>query len=301
MSKLPHLSSIALECLMYNPDGGPSGMMIRSKRAVTTFALLGAAFLGLATIGYAQGSKSVPGATVDLTTTWGVGKGTRAGFVNPGYSITDKEPEMTPWALEKYKKIREGTVPKDPERLKRVGMWDRGRENLDPSEIHCLPWGPTRLWTFDHPIEIIQTPGVVYVLFEGDHAVRRIYTDGRTHEGMYETYMGHSIGHYENNALVADTVYFNEITWLDTVGHVHSNKMHVTERFTRPEPNTMVIDFTFDDPTAYVRPWTGRRHFEALTGGKAEMLEYITCQDHLEWDHIPRLLKGLPEIVEKTP
>jgi len=258
-------------------------------------------FAGLATLclsigGVAQTRQS---AAPDLSATWGVAKGAVQGYSNPGYSLTNVEPEMTPWALEKYKKIREGTVPKDPARLKRVGMWDRGRENLDPSEIHCLPWGPTRLFTFDHPLEIIQTPNVVYILFEGDHAARRIYMDGRTHQGMYETYMGHSIGKYEGDALVVDTVAFNELTWLDTVGHVHSNQAHVVERIRRPEPGALVIDFTIEDPKAYTKPWTGKRVFEKLTGIKGEILEYITCQDHLEYDHIPRLLKGLPELVEK--
>ena len=237
--------------------------------------------------------------TPDLTATWGIGKKSVEGYSNPGYSLTNVEPEMTPWALEKYKKIREGTIPKDPARLKRVGMWDRGRENLDPSEIHCLPWGPTRLFTFDHPLEIIQTASTVYILFEGDHAVRRIYMDGRTHQGMYETYMGHSIGKYEGDTLIADTTLVNELTWLDTVGHVHSNQVHIVERFRRPDANSLVIDFTIEDPKAYTKPWTGKRTFEKLTGTKAEILEYITCQDHLEYDHIPRLLKGEPEIVEK--
>src|SRR5260370_14216951 len=148
----------------------------------------------------------------DLSTTWGVSRGPKGGYSNPGYSLTSVEPEMTPWAAAQHKQIREGTVPKDPVRLKRVGMWDRGRENLDPSEIHCLPWGPTRLFTFDHPIEIVQTSGVVYILFEGDHAVRRIYVDGRTHGGMYHTYMGHSIGKYEGDALVVDTVAVKDLT-----------------------------------------------------------------------------------------
>jgi len=247
----------------------------------------------------AQKADPAKAAIPDLSATWGVAKGAVEGYSNPGYSLTNVEPEMTPWALEKYKKIREGTLPKDPARLKRVGMWDRGKENLDPSEIHCLPWGPTRLFTFDHPLEIVQTANVVYILFEGDHAVRRVYMDGRTHQGMYETYMGHSIGKYEGNSLVVDTVALNELTWLDTVGHVHSNQVHIVERFRRPNPDSLVVDFTIEDPKAYTKPWTGRRVFEKLTGAKAEILEYITCQDHLEYDHIPRLLKGLPEVVAK--
>jgi hypothetical protein len=269
--------------------------------------VLNVVFAGLVTFGVsvagsaqtAQKAEATKSAIPDFSATWGVARGARAGYTNPGYSLTNTEPDMTPWAAEQYKKIREGTVPKDPARLRRVGMWDRGRENLDPSEIHCLPWGPTRLYTFDHPLEIVQTSNVVYILFEGDHAVRRVYMDGRTHQGMYETYMGHSIGKYEGDALIVDTAAVKDLTWLDTVGHVHSNQVHIVERYSRPEPNTLVIDFTIDDPKAYTKPWTGKRVFEKLSGGKAEVLEYITCQDHLEYDHIPRLLKGLPELVEK--
>jgi hypothetical protein len=263
-------------------------------RFVVRLAYLAAGALVVSALAPAQ---SVP----DLTATFEPAHGLRAGYANPGYSITNVEPEMTPWALEQYKKIREGTVPKDPKRLQRVGIWDRGKENLDPSEIHCLPWGPTRLYTWDHPFEIIQKPDIVYLLFEGDHEVRRVYLDGRTHQGMYETYTGHSIGHYEGDTLVVDTVGLNRLTWIDEVGHVHSNQLHIVERIRRPEPNILQIDFTFDDPKAYPKPWTGKRVFDKVTGAKAEILEYVTCQDHLESDHIPRLLKGLPEIVEKEP
>ena len=266
-------------------------------RIALTGAMLCLPIVGIAQT--AQKTESGKGGIPDLSATWGVAHKPIGGYSNPGYSLTNVEPDMTPWALEKYKKIREGTVPKDPARLKRVGMWDRGRENLDPSEIHCLPWGPTRLFTFDHPLEIVQTPNVVYILFEGDHAVRRVYMDGRTHQGMYETYMGHTVGKYEGDTLVADTLAVNELTWLDTVGHVHSNEAHIIERFRRPDADSLVIDFTIEDPKAYTKPWTGKRVFERLTGQKAEMLEYITCQDHLEYDHIPRLLKGLPELVPK--
>ena len=243
------------------------------------------------------GKSSIP----NLSGTWGVAHGPRAGYTNPGYSMTREEPSMTPWAAEQYKKIREGTTPRDPERLRRVGNFDRGNEKLDPSEIHCLPWGPTRLFTFDHPFEIIQTPNVVYMLFEGDHAVRRVYMDGRTHRGMYKTYMGHSIGKYDGDALVVDTEALKGLTWLDTMGHVHTDQLHIVERISRPEQDTLQIDFTFTDPKAYTKPWTGTRVFELLRGTKAEILEYITCEDHLDYDHVPRLLRGEPELVDKAP
>src|SRR5260370_13154816 len=132
---------------------------------------------------------------------------------------------MTLCSLDQYKKIWEGTLPRDPTRLRRAGSLG----------------------------------------------------------GMYDTYMGHSIGKYEGDALVVDTAAVKDLTWLDTVGHVHSNQLHVVERMTRPEPDTLQIDFTIDDPKAYTKPWTGRRVFERLSGSKAEILEYVTCQDHLEY------------------
>src|SRR5262245_48249189 len=128
----------------------PMEVFSMPSRFVAKVVLLGLAALGMSAILSAQSAQRQDGGKVsvpNLSGTWGVSKVARNGYTNPGYSITNVEPEMTPWALERYKKIREDTVPKDPERLKRVGMWDRGRENLDPSEIHCLPWGPTRLFT----------------------------------------------------------------------------------------------------------------------------------------------------------
>ena len=276
-------------------------MSSRFRRFVVNIAFTGVAMLGLTTAASAQTAQkpdAAKGSVPDISGTYQPAHGARNGYTNPGYSVTNVEPEMTPWALEKYKKIREGTLPTDPQRLKRVGMWDRGKENLDPSEIHCLPWGPTRLFTFDHPFEIVQTPNVVYILFEGDHAVRRVYMDGRTHKGQYDTYMGHSIGHYEGDTLVVDTTNLEDLTWLDTVGHVHSNEIHIIERIHRVGANALQIDFSFDDPKAYTKPWNGERVFDKLSGDKAEILEMITCQDHLEYDHIPRLLKGEPEIVQ---
>jgi hypothetical protein len=279
-------------------------MRIRFHGWICNSAFAAGAALAVLTMGSAQTGQKPEAAKAsipDLSGTWGVAHGPRAGYSNPGYSMTNVEPEMTPWAAEQYKKIREGAIPKDPERFKRVGNFDRGNEKLDPSEIHCLPWGPTRLFTFDHPFEIVQTPNVVYILFEGDHAVRRVYMDGRTHNGMYNTYMGHSIGRYDGDTLVVDTAALKDLTWLDTTGHVHSDQLHIVERIRRPEPDTLQINFTFEDPKAYPKPWTGRRVFEKLTGAKAEILEYITCEDHLNYDHIPRLLKGQPELVEKAP
>jgi len=213
-------------------------------------------------------------------------RGPRAGYENPALSITHEDPlPMTPWATERYRKIQEG-----PKRYK----FDRGNLNWDPSEWHCLPWGPTRPYTkVDHSFEIVQTPGVVYILFETNRETRRIYMDGRPHPvGWPFKWMGHSTGRYEGDTLVVDTVGLSEHTWIDTHGHVQSDEMHIIERFRRVEPETMTIDFTFNDPKAYTKPWNGKRVFELMKGDRAEVLPYLACEDHLLGQHLPRALRG---------
>ena len=86
------------------------------------------------------------------------------------------------------------------------------------------------------PFEMIQATGRVIMYFEYDHFVREIFTDGRPHpDGLEATWMGHAIGHYEGDTLVVDTIGFNDKTWLDRVGHPHSDQLHLVERFRRDE------------------------------------------------------------------
>src|SRR5712664_1295631 len=105
-------------------------MPIRFNRFVVSIVLAGVATLGVPIAASAQNdqkAEAAKGSVPDFSSAWGVAQRPRSGYTNPGYSVTNVEPEMTPWAAEQYQKIREGTVPKDPQRLKRVGMWDRGR------------------------------------------------------------------------------------------------------------------------------------------------------------------------------
>ena len=192
---------------------------------------------------------------------------------------------MTPWAAEKYKLIRQG--PKRNE-------FDRGNENWDPSYHHCMPFGPTRPYTNNQNFEIRQFGDeLVYILFTSNHEVRRVYLDGRPHpSGWPFGWMGHSIGKWDGDTLVVDTVGLNDITWIDTMGRPHSDQLHIVERIRRVEHDTLQIDFTFEDPKAYTRPWTGKRVFQLLTGPQAEILEDILCEEHLMLDHGPYLRRG---------
>ena len=172
-------------------------------------------------------------------------------------------------------------------------QFDRGNEGWDPSYTHCLPFGPVRSYTNQHPFEISQSTGVVFILFENDHEVRRVYMDGRGHpNGWPFGWMGHSIGKYDGDTLVIDTVGLNDITWLDTFGHLHSDAMHIVERMRRVAPDTLQVDFEFNDPKAYTKPWTGKRVFQLAAGTRAEILEDLNCEDHLLYEHLPKMLRG---------
>jgi hypothetical protein len=200
----------------------------------------------------------------------------RRGDVPPG-AFASEEPPMQPWALEKFKTVRAG-IP---------DLYEAGRDDLDP-EYNCFPPGPTRIFTTPRPFEIRQFPDRLLILFEADHWVRRIYLDGRGHADDYPiTWMGHSTGKWEGDTLVVDTVGINEISWLDSLGHPHSDALHVVERFRRVQ-NMLEIEFLFDDPKAYTKSWTGKKVFQ-LMPPDYEILEHVNCEEHLLEEHLPKI------------
>ena len=133
-----------------------------------------------------------------------------------------------------------------------------------------------------HGLEIVQTPNVVYFLFEDDHWVRRIFMGVREHPDGYPiTWVGHSIGKYDGDTLVVDTVNIDDRTWLDSMGHPHSNALHLVERFRRVNHDTLQVDITFDDPKTYTKPWTGKKTFQ-IQDPIPGMLDNVMCEEWLE-------------------
>jgi hypothetical protein len=158
---------------------------------------------------------------------------------------------MHPHAAEQYHAARAGIT----------NPWDKGAVSADPVES-CFPYGPTRPYTVPRPWGIRQLPHITLILFERDHGVRRIFTDGRNHpDGYLVTWMGHSIGRYDGDTLVVDTVALHAQSWLDNLGHPHSDALRLTERFRLLDRNTLEILLTFDDPKTYTQPWTGKKIF----------------------------------------
>ena len=111
--------------------------------------------------------------------------------------------------------------------------------------------------------------------------------DGRPHpEGdeLNLTWMGHSVGRWEGDTLVVDTVGFNEGTWIDMGGKPHTDRLHLIERLTRTDLYTLHYEATVDDPGAYTALW--KVQFDITWDPKGEIQEYI-CQENNLWkDHV---------------
>src|SRR5690349_16463402 len=127
---------------------------------------------------------------------------------------------------------------------------------------HCLPQGLTRSMNSPFPIEIFQTTKRLAVLYEAWNVFHVIPTDGRTHpKDSDPTWMGNSVGSWDGDTLVVETVDFNDKTNLDTVGHPHSEQLHVTERFVRTDASHISYEITIDDSKTYSAPWKNTRVF----------------------------------------
>jgi hypothetical protein len=161
------------------------------------------------------------------------------------------------------------------------GVMDYRRINELEPHARCKVSGVVREFQTPYGVDIVDIPetNVIYILdVGGPHTIRTIYLDGRAHpKDFVPTGYGHSVGHWEGDTLVVDTVGFSEKFWLDRAGTPHTEKMHVTEKFTRTNLTTMNYEYTVDDPSAYSAPWSRVATITFRPG--QELFEYI-CQDN---------------------
>jgi hypothetical protein len=158
----------------------------------------------------------------------------------------------------------------------------------DPTGF-CLPPGPSRAFTAPFPFILVQHEKMIALLFEYQTIWRTIYMDGRGHPEdimEYPEFMGHSIGKWEGNTLVVDTVGIDERTWLDTAGHEHSGKLHLTERFEMPTKDTITWTVTFDDPEFFTKPWSLVRTFTRFDDSKDRILPYVCSENNRDVGHL---------------
>jgi len=170
-------------------------------------------------------------------------------------------------------------LPLKPEGVKLMEY--RAQHESDDPHVWCMPMGIPR--STPYPFRWVQdiTGGGVsahmFQLHEGNiHSYRQIFMDGRKHPAELDpTWFGHSIGRYEGNTLVIDTVGFNERFWFDRSGNPHTEQLRTLERLTRLDSATLRYELTIDDPGAYTAPFTG--HVDLRLEEGTELFEYV-CQ-----------------------
>jgi hypothetical protein len=162
---------------------------------------------------------------------------------------------------------------------------DKYKTHLGGDDPHgyCQPTGPTRAFHSPFPFQLVQSAGMLVVLFEIDHNFRRIFTDGRPHpQDLDLTWYGDSIGHYEGNKLLVDTIGISERSWLDTAGHQHSDKLHTTEVFEKTGPDTYTWTVTYNDPVYFTKPWSVTL---AAKRQKYDIMEMICMDNNQDMPH----------------
>jgi hypothetical protein len=131
----------------------------------------------------------------------------------------------------------------------------------DPRLRYCDPIGVPRIYLVPTEFRIIQTPGIVYILYQYGPTWRPIPMNKEHSKDPDPSWWGESVGRYEGDTLVIDTIGFNDKTWLDHAGRSHSEDLHLIERLRRLDHETLQLDVTFEDPKMYTKPWTGQKTF----------------------------------------
>jgi hypothetical protein len=179
-------------------------------------------------------------------------------FWNLGASFKDGLP-FQPWAAE----------------LHRQRVAENSKDNPD---AHCLPLGVMQLHTHGQPRKMVQTPGVIVIIYEANSGLRQIFTDGRPLPKDPEPWWyGYSVGKWEGDTLVVESTNFRDLGWLDVEGSPLTESGKIIERFRRPDYGHLEIEVTIDDPKAYTKPWTVTVHQRIMLD--TDLIEFV-CQEN---------------------
>jgi hypothetical protein len=161
-------------------------------------------------------------------------------------------------------------------------MEDLGKD--DPAVFRCLPSGPRLVFAPASWVRIVQTPSMIVMLYE-DLLYRQIFMDGRElPKDPNPSFMGYSVGRWDGDTLVVDTIGFNDRSWLDYGGHPHSEALKTTERIKRTNLGALEIDVRFEDRKFYARPWNVPARAELVAD--TEMIEYVCNENQKDIEHL---------------
>ena len=204
------------------------------------------------------------------------GKVDLSGFWMPGDSVrhllnlaVDLKPEdipLQPWAATLYK-----------ERIDNNG--------IDHPGARCLPSGIPEKNNIPDGLKVVQTPDLLIFLYESRTIYRQVFTDGRPlPKDAQPTWMGYSIGHWEGDTFVIETIGQNGKTWLDMKGLPGTESLRVVERYTRPTIGVINIDVTIDDPKAYTKPWSVKLSWRLVPD--TDLIESICEENNRDPGHM---------------
>jgi hypothetical protein len=219
---------------------------------------------GAGSPGVTAGNQAAASKPADLSGDWAPdpkrgGIGQSLSLSDTGGRLRGKETDIPyqPWALEKTLSERPSTGPDS-----------QFAQTTDPQVLYCEPPGVPHIYMWPIKTKFAQTPEAVYILHELGPYYRMVRLNSKHPEDPDPQWWGHSIGWYEDgDTLVVDTVGFNDKTWLDQVGHPHTEQLHVIERYKRLDATSLQVDITIDDPGAYTKPWNARRNFTLSSTG----------------------------------
>jgi hypothetical protein len=157
----------------------------------------------------------------------------------------------------------------------------------DEPELHCYESGLPNQMYRQFGFQILEPAGYVLMNWEFMHAYRIIPTDNRPHTLPASTklFQGDSVGHWDGDTLVVDTTNFNDRTWLDSAGNIHSDQMHVVERFTMVNDRTIDYEATIEDPKTYTKPWKVAFSFNRNAQPGYETMEFACIEGNTDLQH----------------
>ncbi len=158
-------------------------------------------------------------------------------------------------------------------------------QGTDDPQAYCVLSGVPREHVVPYPFKILNSSGMVVILYEALHSYRQIFMDGRKlPKDPNPAWMGYSVGHWEGDTLVVESSGFVDDNWLDNNGHPGTESLHLTERFHRRDYGHIDLQMTIDDPKVYTKPWTV--HLEFTATPDTELIEYVCDENEKDLKHL---------------
>ena len=163
------------------------------------------------------------------------------------------------------------------------------RRGIDDPTARCLPAGiPRTIMLGLFPQQIVQTPTQIVMLYEYMNVFRVIPLNAKHPDDLLPSYLGNSVGRFEGDTLIVDSIGFNDKTWLAGTGTFHTEALHITERFTRVDKDQINYDVTMEDTNVFTKPWT--LHSTLMLREGTHLQEMVCAENNIDLDRYEKLL-----------